>query len=224
MTIKENIELIENDIKKYSKDGANLLCVTKTHGIDTIKTVYDLGYRDFGENKVQELLEKKQELPKDIRWHLIGHLQRNKVKKIIGEVFLIHSVDSFRLLEEIDKVASKKNLIQDILIQVNISKEDTKGGFYIEELENLFKNIEQFRNVRVLGLMTIAPNIEDEQYISSVFRELKKIFDKLSKLSYNNIDMKYISMGMTNDYILALKEGSNIIRIGSKIFGKRVYK
>lgn len=224
MTIKENIDIIENDIKEYSKDGAMLLCVTKTHGAQTIQKVYDLGYRDFGENKVQELLEKKDQLPDDVRWHLIGHLQRNKVKKVVGEVVLIHSVDSLRLLKEINKVAKNKGLVQDILIQVNISKEETKGGFYLEDLKDLFNNLGEYQNINVLGLMTMAPHVDDEEYISAVFRELKKTFDKLSKLSYNNINMKYISMGMTNDYILALKEGSNIIRIGSKIFGKRVYK
>lgn len=224
MTIKENIDIIENDIKEYSKDGAMLLCVTKTHGAQTIQKVYDLGYRDFGENKVQELLEKKDQLPDDVRRHLIGHLQRNKVKKVVGEVVLIHSVDSLRLLKEINKVAKNKGLVQDILIQVNISKEETKGGFYLEDLKDLFNNLGEYQNINVLGLMTMAPHVDDEEYISSVFRELKKTFDKLSKLSYNNINMKYISMGMTNDYILALKEGSNIIRIGSKIFGKRVYK
>ncbi len=224
MTIKENINEIEQDIETYSKNGAKLLCVTKTHGVDTIKEVYDLGYKDFGENKVQELLQKKEELPQDINWHLIGHLQRNKVKKIVGEVVLIHSVDSLRLLKEINKVAKNKDMIQDILIQVNVSKEETKGGFYLEELDDLFSNIDNFQNVNILGLMTMAPHVDDKECIRSVFKELKKTFDKLSKLSYNNINMKYISMGMTNDYILALEEGSNMVRIGSKIFGKRVYK
>lgn len=224
MTIKENIEVIEKDIKKYSKDGAMLLCVTKMHGMDAIKTVYDLGYRDFGENKVQELLSKKEKLPSDIRWHMIGHLQRNKVRKVVGEVSLIHSVDSLRLLKEINRVAKNKDIVQDVLLQINISKEDSKGGFYLEELEDFFKNIGSFHNIKIKGLMTMAPHVDDEEYISSIFNKLKKTFDKLSKLSYNNISMKYISMGMTNDYILALKEGSNIIRIGSKIFGKRVYK
>lgn len=224
MTIKENIEVIEQDIKKYSKDGANLLCVTKMHVIDTIKIVYDLGYRDFGENKVQELLSKKEELPSDIRWHMIGHLQRNKAKKVVGEVSLIHSIDSLRLLKEVNKIAKNKEIVQNVLIQVNISREKSKGGFYIDQLDELLDNIQDFQNIKIEGLMTMAPNVEDEEYISSIFNKLKKLFDKLSNLSYNNINMKYISMGMTNDYILALKEGSNIIRIGSKIFGKRVYK
>lgn len=223
MTIKDNLQEIENDIDKYSKEDAKLLCVSKTHEAETIKKVYDLGYRDFGENKVQELLAKKDLLPSDINWHMIGHLQRNKVKKIVGEVVLIHSVDSFRLIKEINKVCKKKDIVQDILIQVNISKEDSKSGLYLEELDEFFEKSKDFDHVKIKGLMTMAPHIDDEEYISSIFSKLKETFDKLSKLSYNNIDMQYISMGMTNDYILALKEGSNIIRIGSKIFGKRVY-
>lgn len=223
MTIKENIKLIEEDINKYSINNAKLLCVTKNHGVELINEVYDLGYRDFGENKVQELLEKIKLMPKDINWHMIGHLQTNKVKKIIGKVYLIHSVDSIRVLDEIEKVANTNNIIQNILIQVNIAKEDSKSGFYVEELENLFFNkLSQYKNIKILGLMTMAPNTDDIEYVSSLFKQLKKIFDKLSKLRYNNIDMKYISMGMTNDYIIALKQGSNIIRIGSKIFGKRM--
>lgn len=224
MTIKENLLDIENDIKKYSINDARLLCVSKTHGIRKINEVYDLGYRHFGENKVQELLEKKYQLAKDIKWHMIGHLQTNKVKKIVGEAYLIHSVDSIKLLKEIDRVAKNKNIIQNILIQINISKENTKSGIYLEEIEDFFEQAKIFKNVNIKGLMTMAPDTENEEYILMVFNKLKKTFDKLSKLSYNNINMKFLSMGMTNDYILALKEGSNIIRVGSKIFGKRVYK
>lgn len=222
MTIAENLAQIEKDIEKYSTNHAKLLVVSKTHGPDKIKEVYDLGYRDFGENKVQELEEKMDLLPSDINWHLIGHLQRNKVKKVVSKVFLIHSVDSIRLLKEINKVAKNKNCVQDILLQFNISKEDTKSGFYEEDIDEILEVVKTLENINIKGLMTIAPNTDDEEYISSIFRKTKKIFDNLSKLSYNNINMEYISMGMTNDYILALKEGANIIRIGSKIFGKRM--
>jgi pyridoxal phosphate enzyme (YggS family) len=222
MTIAENLAQIEKDIEEYSTNQAKLLVVSKTHGPDKIKEVYDLGYRDFGENKVQELEEKMDLLPSDINWHLIGHLQRNKVKKVVSKVFLIHSVDSIRLLKEINKVAKNKNCVQDILLQFNISKEDTKSGFYEEDIDEILEVVKTLENINIKGLMTMAPNTDDEEYISSIFRKTKKIFDNLSKLSYNNINMEYISMGMTNDYILALKEGANIIRIGSKIFGKRM--
>lgn len=222
MSISENIREVEEDIKKYSKNGCMLLCVTKTHPVDIIKEAYDYGCRNFGENKVQELEEKIDKLPNDINWHLIGHLQTNKVKKIVGKVFLIHSVDSVKLIKEINKEAKKKDIVQDILIQVNISREESKSGFYLEDInEDFLQMVDSFANIKVKGLMTMAPNTDDEKFVSSVFSKTKKLFDKLSNLSYNNIDMNYLSMGMTNDYILALKEGASIIRVGSKIFGKR---
>lgn len=221
MTIVENIKNLEKDLKDYD---ALLLAVSKTHGIDKIKQAYDYGLRDFGENKVQELLKKKEQLDDDINWHLIGHLQSNKVNKIVGEVKLIHSVDSLKILRKINNRARKLAIVQNCLIQVNVSKEESKSGLYEEDLEKFFKEAKNFDNVRIEGLMTMAPHTDDDKLIRECFKNLRKIFDKLSKISYNNTKMKYLSMGMTNDYKIALEEGSNIIRVGSKIFGKRMYK
>lgn len=221
MSIKDNIDDLKKDLENYD---ANLLAVTKTHAIDKIMEVYNYGLRDFGENKVQELIEKKEKMPEDINWHLIGHLQTNKVNKIVGEVSLIHSVDSLKILKKINNRAKSLSTVQDCLIQVNVSKEETKSGFFVDEIDKVIEEASKLDNINIKGLMTMAPNTEDENLIRNCFRELKKIFEKLSNLSYNNIEMKYLSMGMTHDYKIALEEGANIIRVGSKIFGKRMYK
>ncbi|PMC82558.1 YggS family pyridoxal phosphate-dependent enzyme [Anaerococcus hydrogenalis] len=221
MSIKDNIDNLKKDMKDYD---AMLLAVTKTHGVDKIMEVYNYGLRDFGENKVQELLDKKDKLPDDINWHLIGHLQTNKVNKIVGEVRLIHSVDSLKILKKINNRAKKLSIVQDCLLQINISKEESKSGFYEEDIEDIINQAKELENVKIRGLMTMAPNTEDVSVIRSCFKGLKKIFDNLSNLSYNNIEMEYLSMGMTHDYKIALEEGTNIIRVGSKIFGKRMYK
>ena len=221
MSIKDNIDNLKKDMKDYD---AMLLAVTKTHGVDKIMEVYNYGLRDFGENKVQELLDKKDKLPDDINWHLIGHLQTNKVNKIVGEVRLIHSVDSLKILKKINNRAKKLSIVQDCLLQINISKEESKSGFYEEDIEDIINQAKELENVKIRGLMTMAPNTEDVSVIRSCFKGLKKIFDNLSNLSYNNIEMEYLSMGMTHDYKIALEEGANIIRVGSKIFGKRMYK
>lgn len=221
MSIKDSILEIEEDIKKLSQSDVMLLCVTKTVSIDNIMKAYDMGYRDFGENKVQELLYKKENMPDDINWHLIGHLQINKVNKIVGEVSLIQSIDSLKILKKVNTRAKELGIIQDILIEVNVSNEESKHGFKVDELSDLFNGIQDFENIKVKGFMTMAPNVEDEDEIRWVFSSLNKIFEKFSELSYNNIDMKFISMGMTHDYKIALEEGANIIRVGSKIFGKR---
>ena len=221
MSIKDNIDNLKKDMKDYD---AMLLAVTKTHGVDKIMEVYNYGLRDFGENKVQELLDKKDELPDDINWHLIGHLQTNKVNKIVGEVRLIHSVDSLKILKKINNRAKKLSIVQDCLLQINISKEESKSGFYEEDIEDIINQAKELENIKIRGLMTMAPNTEDVSVIRSCFKGLKKIFDNLSDLSYNNIEMEYLSMGMTHDYKIALEEGANIIRVGSKIFGKRMYK
>ncbi len=163
-------------------------------------------------------------MPKDINWHLIGHLQTNKVNKIVGEVHLIHSVDSLKILKRINNRAKSLSIVQDCLIQVNVSKEESKSGFFVDEIDNVIKEAGKLENINIKGLMTMAPNTEDISLVRNCFSELKKIFEKLSNLSYNNIDMKYLSMGMTHDYKIALEEGANIIRVGSKIFGKRMYK
>lgn len=180
--------------------------------------------RDFGENKVQELVDKIEYFKekKDIRWHLIGHLQRNKIKYIVGKVYLIHSLDSIRLLREIEDKYKKQNKIANVLIQINIGKEESKYGIYKEDLGNMLDAIEKCENVKAKGLMTIIPKGSDEE-CAKYFSQMKEIFSTLQNKSFKNIEVKYLSMGMTGDYPIAIKEGSNMIRVGQGIFGKRNY-
>ena len=201
----------------------NFICVavSKTKPIKDIEKIYNLGHKDFGENKVQELELKHSNLPKDIKWHMIGHLQTNKVKKVIPLVSLIHSVDSLKLLKTINKESKKINKITDCLIQINISNEDSKYGFLEDQLDFLNKNsLNEYQNIRIRGLMGMASFSNDKSKVEKEFDFLKGIFDsKKKKLS----DFDILSMGMSNDYEIALEAGSNMIRIGSKIFGSRNY-
>lgn len=218
MSISENYLKLKDEVPK----NVTLVSVSKTRTIEEIEAVYSLGERDFGENKVQEIMEKQDALPKDIRWHLIGHLQRNKVKYLVGKVYLIHSLDSVKLLEEIEKQYAKKNTISDTLIQINIGREESKTGILIEDLEALLVACEKCKFVRVKGLMATIPKGDDESS-RYYFMEMKKIFNELKSRSYNNITMEILSIGMSNDYKVALEVGSNMIRIGTGIFGKRNY-
>ena len=201
----------------------NFTCVavSKTKPIEDIEKIYNLGHKEFGENKVQELELKYNSLPKDIKWHMIGHLQTNKVKKVIPLVSLIHSVDSLKLLKTINKESKKINKITDCLIQINISNEDSKYGFSKDQIDFLNKNsLNEYQNIRIRGLMGMASFSDDKSKVEKEFDFLKGIFDsKKKKLS--NFDI--LSMGMSNDYEIALDAGSNMIRIGSKIFGRRNY-
>jgi pyridoxal phosphate enzyme (YggS family) len=218
LSIEENLK----EIRKNVKDGVTLLAVSKTKPIDSIKQVYELGIRDFGENKVQELMDKEPNLPDDIRWHLIGHLQRNKVKYIVGKVYLIHSLDSIRLLKEIEKHYKAKNLMAQALIQINIGKEESKTGVYVEHLQELINACEECKNVKIKGLMSVIPKGNEEQ-CRYYFKKLKNIFCDLREKSFKNVKMDVLSMGMTHDYKIAIEEGSNLVRIGEGIFGKRDY-
>jgi len=201
----------------------NFTCVavSKTKPIEDIEKIYNLGHKDFGENKVQELELKHSSLPKDIKWHMIGHLQTNKVKKVIPLVSLIHSVDSLKLLKTINKESKKINKITDCLIQINISNEDSKYGFSEDQLDFLNQNsLKEYQNIRIRGLMGMASFSNDKNIVKKEFDFLKGFFDKTKKkLS----DFNILSMGMSNDYETALEAGSNMIRIGSKIFGSRNY-
>ena len=201
----------------------NFICVavSKTKPIKDIEKIYNLGHKDFGENKVQELELKHSNLPKDIKWHMIGHLQTNKVKKVVPLVSLIHSVDSLKLLKTINKESKKINKITDCLIQINISNEDSKYGFSEDQLDFLNKiSLNEYQNIRIRGLMGMASFSNDKSKVEKEFDFLKGIFDsKKKKLS----DFDTLSMGMSNDYEIALEAGSNMIRIGSKIFGSRNY-
>lgn len=216
MGIKENIE----KIKETLPSNVTLVAVSKTKPLEDIIEAYNNGQRDFGENKIQELIEKEVLLNKDIRWHLIGNLQTNKVKYIVGKVHLIHSLSSIKLLQKIELEFSKKDCIANTLIQINIGREESKTGILEEELEDLIKEVELCKNCKVKGIMTIIPKGNKEEN-KKYFKKVKQIFDDLSKRKFENITMEILSMGMTNDYIEAIEEGSTLIRVGQGIFGKR---
>lgn len=228
-SVQNNINDILTGIKdiciKQGRDynDVTLVAVSKTVEVEKIKEVADAGIENVGENKVQEILEKYDELKDVLNIHMIGHLQRNKVKYIIDKVALIHSVDSIRLLKEINRRAAQLELIVDVLIQVNVADEETKYGIKIDEVNSFLKNSAGFDNVSIKGLMTIAPFTDNKEEVRQVFRALKKKFYEISALSYCNVEMKYLSMGMTGDYPIALEEGANMLRIGTKIFGSRTY-
>jgi len=224
MSIKTNIEEIKKGVDKH---GASLIAVSKTKPVELLLEAYNAGIRDFGENKVQELVEKEQQLPNDIRWHMIGHLQRNKVKFIVPFVYLIHGVDSFKLLKEIDKQGAKVGRKINCLLQVHIAEEDTKFGFSREEITKLLQeqDFAAMEHIVVSGLMGMATFTEDTSQIRREFKALRELYDSLSKqyAAVPNVEMKILSMGMSGDYQIALEEGSNMIRVGSSIFGARSY-
>lgn len=202
-------------------EDIKIIAVSKTIGIEAIMEVIENGILDLGENRVQELCEKYDIIKRECNWHLIGHLQTNKVKYIIDKVTLIHSVDSLELAKEIQLRASKISSIQEILIQVNVSGEESKFGLNPLEVKDFVKEISTYPNVKIKGLMTIAPNTEDKEKIRMVFTNLKKIFIDIKQENIDNIDMDTLSMGMSNDFEIAIEEGANIVRIGSAIFGRR---
>jgi pyridoxal phosphate enzyme (YggS family) len=218
-------KLALNTILDFLKPhSTTLIVVTKTHPVEILKVAYDLGLRIFGENKVQELVEKSEVLPKDIAWHLIGHLQTNKVKYIAPFISMIHSVDSFKLLKEINKEAKKNNRIIDCLLQVYIAKEETKFGLDKPELLDLINNpeFEFLENICIKGLMGMATNTKNQEQIKNEFYSLTTLFEELKNTIHKkNIDWKERSMGMTSDYKIAVEQGSTMVRIGSAIFGNR---
>ncbi len=217
--ICQNIKRIKENISA----NVQLIAVSKTKPVEDILTAYNCGHRDFGENKVQEMTAKYEALPKDIRWHLIGHLQRNKVKYIASFVHLIHSVDNFKLLKEINKQAIKHNRVIPVLLQIKIAKEDTKFGMSFQQAEELLNSeeIKEFKNIKISGLMGMATHTNEKGTIACEFQSLKNFFDKLKK---TNPNFQYLSMGMSGDYKIAIENGSNMIRLGSVIFGVRNYQ
>jgi len=227
--IKQNIISVENNIKTALEasgrdlNETTLIAVSKTKPVSMLEEAYSYGIRDFGENKVQELCDKYEKLPKDIRWHLIGHLQRNKVKYIVDKAYLIHSVDSLRLAEEIQKEDEKKDVDVDILIEVNVAMEDTKYGVSCEETENLVRQIAVLPNVHIKGLMTIAPYTENAVDNVVYFDKLKQLSVDIAEKNIDNVYMNVLSMGMTGDYEEAVKAGSTYVRVGTGIFGERDY-
>lgn len=210
------------DKKNLSSDNITLVAVTKTIDVDKINEAIALGITDIGENKVQEIQSKYDLINKDVRWHMIGHLQSNKVKYIIDKVHMIHSLDRISLAKEIQKRAAEQDIYMNVLIQVNISEEETKYGLKKEEVIPFIKSIEEFNRLKIKGLMTLAPFVEDPEEVRYVFRDLKALFEIIKEEDFKNTNMKYLSMGMTNDFSVALEEGSNIVRVGTGIFGKRI--
>ncbi len=210
-------------VKQLEAENIVLVAVSKTKPVEAIRELYDLGQRDFGENYVQELVDKQQQLPNDIRWHFIGHLQSNKIKYIAPFVHLIHGIDSFKLLKEVNKQAQKGNRTIDVLLQVHIAKEETKFGLDENELKEILNSGEfpTLKNINIKGLMGMASFTEDKENVRKEFRHLKSLFDKYALLPTANCQLQTLSMGMSADYEIAIEEGSTVVRIGSLIFGER---
>ena len=227
--ITENLEQVRKNIEEACRavnrdpGEVTLISVSKTKPVSMLQEAYDAGSRDFGENKVQEIMDKYPQLPSDIRWHMIGHLQRNKVKYIIGKVDLIHSVDSLRLAEEISKEAVKKETEENILIEVNVAGEESKFGVSVADTEELVRQIAVLPGIHIQGLMTIAPYVENPEQNRPVFRALKKLAVDIKMKNIDNVHMDVLSMGMTGDYEVAVEEGATMVRVGTGIFGERDY-
>ncbi len=227
--IGENLKVVQDKIESSCKkanrpvEDVTLIAVSKTKPVSMLEEAYNTGIRHFGENKVQELCDKYQLLPKDIKWHLIGHLQRNKVKYIVDKVALIHSVDSIRLAEEIQKEAVKKDVVVPILIQVNIADEDTKFGFEPEQVIEMVTEIAKLDHISIKGLMTIGPFVENPEDNREIFSQLKQLSVDITSKNIDNVTMSVLSMGMTGDYQVAIEEGSTMVRVGTGIFGARNY-
>lgn len=227
--LKDQLQEVEKRIQAAcdragrKREEVTLIAVSKTKPVETLQEAYDLGVRIFGENKVQELTAKYEALPKDIHWHMIGHLQTNKVKYIIDKAELIHSVDSLKLAETIEKEAAKHDLIADILVEVNVAEEESKFGMKMEEVIPFVEKVSAFPHVRVRGLMTIAPFVEDPEENRSIFADLHKLYIDIKKKNHDNDTVSVLSMGMTNDYEVAIEEGATMVRVGTGIFGARDY-
>lgn len=227
--LAENLKKVEEQIaascEKAGRDSSEvtLVAVSKTKPVELLMQAYQAGARVFGENKVQEIVDKYPQMPDDVEWHMIGHLQRNKVKYIIDKVKMIHSVDSLRLAQTIEQEGAKQGICMPILIEVNVAEEESKFGLKMSEVEPLLREISGFSHVKVMGLMTIAPFVEDPEENRQVFRELKKLSVDIAAKNINNITMSVLSMGMTGDYTVAVQEGATMVRVGTGIFGERNY-
>lgn len=227
--IGNNLEHVKNQINDVCNStqrevqGITLIAVSKTKPVSMLEEAYQNGCRDFGENKVQELVDKYERLPKDIRWHMIGHLQRNKVKYLIGKTYLIHSVDSYRLAEEISREAVKKSTEVNILIEVNIALEDTKFGVLPKDTCELIRQISHLPNIKINGLMTVAPYTDEQETNLQYFAALRDLSVDIKSKNIDNVNMNVLSMGMSGDYTVAIQEGATMIRVGTGIFGERDY-
>lgn len=229
INVSENIDAVLNNIEAAAKkagrdkDDITLIAVTKTKPFEMLMEAYDRGIRDFGENKVQDLVDKYEKAPADSRFHMIGHLQTNKVKYLIGKAFLIHGVDSYKLAEVINKESLKQGVVTDILVEVNVAGEESKFGLKPSETLETVKKIADFKNVRVKGLMTIAPYVDDPEENRQYFVDLRNLLIDINSENIDNVHMDILSMGMTNDYMVACEEGATYVRVGTGIFGERDY-
>ncbi|NLJ78422.1 MAG: YggS family pyridoxal phosphate-dependent enzyme [Tissierellia bacterium] len=227
MIINNNLTIIENNIEKALRragrtgDKVHIVAVTKTVETDRIIEALEIGLDNIGENRVQELVQKYDIIGKGPKYHMIGHLQSNKAKDIIDKVTLIHSLDRASLSREIDKRAKARDIIADVLIQVNVAGEESKHGLRVDEVIPFIEETLQYSNIRIKGLMTIAPFVEEAEEVRWVFREMRKLYDEINARGYEGVDMEFLSMGMTNDYEVAIEEGSNMIRVGTGLFGER---
>ena len=229
MSVCDNYRTVEEKVEAAcrragrNRDEVTLIAVSKTKPVSMIEELLPIGVRDFGENKVQELTAKEEVLPKDIRWHMIGHLQRNKVKYIVDKAAMIHSVDSLRLAQTIEQEAAKRGVRVPVLFEVNVAQEETKFGLKTEEVLPLVQAVAEFPHVEIRGLMTIAPYVNNPEDNRGIFRELKKLSVDIAAKNINNVTMSVLSMGMTGDYEVAVQEGATMVRVGTGIFGERNY-
>lgn len=227
--VKENLKDVEARVVAAceragrKREDVTLIAVSKTKPVEMIREIMECGVVDFGENKVQEMCSKMEVITEPLHWHLIGHLQRNKVKYIVDKAYLIHSVDSVRLAQEIQKEAQKHNVTCNVLVEINIGGEETKSGVPKEEAMELVKEIASLSNVKVKGLMTIAPPVEHPEDARGYFKEMKAVFEEIKAASIPNVEMKELSMGMTGDFEVAIEEGATMVRVGTAIFGARKY-
>lgn len=227
--IRDNLEKVRKKIDEAcdkagrDREQVTLISVSKTKPLSMLMEAYEAGSRDFGENKVQELLDKIPQMPEDVRWHMIGHLQRNKVKYIVGKVYMIHSVDSLRLAEEISKEAVKQQTEVNILLEVNAAGEESKFGVTAEETEDLVRAVSKLPGICVCGLMTIAPFVKNAEENRQYFRKLRQLSVDIERKNIDNVNMNVLSMGMTGDYSVAVEEGATYVRVGTAIFGERNY-
>ena len=225
--LSQNLREVESNIKSAcervgrARESVTLIAVSKTQPVSAIEEAYALGIRDFGENKVKEMLGKEPQLPADIRWHLIGHLQTNKVKSVLSNTVLIHSLDSLKLLEAVDFEAMKQKITVEGLLEVNVAEEESKFGFHPSELWELLNRLRQYKNLRIRGLMTVAPFTTNAENNREIFRKLKEISIDTKWNTLDNISMDILSMGMTGDYSVAIEEGATMVRVGTGLFGAR---
>lgn len=225
--IQKNLQEVQQKIEAACKRSGRdpkevtLIAVSKTKPAEMVSEAYEAGMRDFGENKVQEILAKSQVLPGDIRWHMIGHLQTNKIRALLGKTALIHSVDSVRLAQKLEEEAAKQEILVDILLEINVAREESKFGFFLEEAENAVMEIKDFPHLRICGFMTSAPFVEDAEKNRDVFKKLNNFYVDMKSKNIDNTNMRILSMGMTNDYEVAVEEGATMVRIGTAVFGAR---